>query len=122
MSKGLIHHVEINVSNLENSVAFWGWFLEKLGYELYQTWNKGRSWKLGESYLVFVQAEEIYFDVSYHRKQVGLNHPAFYADSREHVDLITWQLRQKGISILYKELHPFAGGEGALCCFFRGSR
>ena len=118
MTKGLIHHVEINVSNLEDSIAFWGWLLEELGYELYQSWNEGRSWKLEDSYLVFVQTEEIYLDASYHRKRVGLNHLAFYAKSRDHVDVITKRLEQKGISILYREHHPFAGGKKHYAVFF----
>lgn len=56
MSKGLLHHIEIYVSNLEKSIDFWGWFLEEMGYYLYQEWESGRSWKNGETYIVFVQA------------------------------------------------------------------
>ena len=55
---GTIHHIELNVSNLKKSVAFWGWFLEELGYQPFQVWDKGRSWKKDEMYLVFVQTKE----------------------------------------------------------------
>lgn len=97
MSKGLIHHIELNVSNLKNSIIFWEWFLEELGYETYQTWESGRSWKLGETYIVFVQTEERFMDVPYHRRRAGLNHLAFHAESREQVDYITEKLKTKGL-------------------------
>jgi catechol 2,3-dioxygenase-like lactoylglutathione lyase family enzyme len=57
-------------------------------------------------------------DVSYHRSRVGLNHLAFHAASREQVDQITRKLKEKGISILYKDKHPFAGGDSHYAVFF----
>ncbi|GGB41168.1 hypothetical protein GCM10011409_18370 [Lentibacillus populi] len=58
MPKGLLHHIEIYVSDLARSIEFWGWLLEELGYIPFQNWESGRSWKLGSTYLVFVQVEE----------------------------------------------------------------
>lgn len=118
MSKGLIHHVELYVSDLKRSVEFWGWLLEDLGYHVYQEWDAGRSWKLGRSYIVFVQAEERFLDVPYHRRRVGLNHLAFHAESREHVDAITIRLKEKGMVILYSDQHPFAGGDNYYAVYF----
>ncbi|MEN0663915.1 VOC family protein [Caldifermentibacillus hisashii] len=118
MAAGLLHHVEINVSDLNRSIAFWGWFLEELGYTPFQEWENGTSWKLADTYLVFVQTEERFLDVSYHRSRVGLNHLAFYAESREHVDNITRKLKEKGIKILYEDRHPFAGGKEHYAVFF----
>lgn len=65
MAAGLLHHVEINVSDLNRSIAFWGWFLEELGYTPFQEWENGTSWKLADTYLVFVQTEERFLDVPY---------------------------------------------------------
>ncbi|MCM3477662.1 VOC family protein [Caldifermentibacillus hisashii] len=118
MSAGLLHHVEINVADLNRSIAFWGWFLEELGYTPFQEWENGKSWKLADTYLVFVQTEERFLDVPYHRSRVGLNHLAFYAESREHVDNITRKLKEKGIKILYEDRHPFAGGKEHYAVFF----
>lgn len=118
MAAGLLHHVEINVSDLNRSIAFWGWFLEELGYTPCQEWENGKSWKFADTYLVFVQTEERFLDVSYHRSRVGLNHLAFYAESREHVDNITRKLKEKGIKILYEDRHPFAGGKEHYAVFF----
>jgi catechol 2,3-dioxygenase-like lactoylglutathione lyase family enzyme len=111
LSRGLIHHIEIYVADLKNSIAFWGWFLEELGYNLFQKWENGQSWKIGDTYIVFVQAEDRFLDIQYHRCRVGLNHLAFHASSREHVDMMTIKLKEKGVKVLYTDKHPFAGGE-----------
>ncbi|MBT2652898.1 VOC family protein [Oceanobacillus sp. ISL-73] len=116
--KGLIHHIEFYVSNLRRSQEFWGWLLENLGYKPYQEWEKGQSWKLGQSYIVFVQAEDKFLDIAYHRRRVGLNHIAFHAESKEHVDTLTEQLKKKQIPILYKDCHPFAGGPNHYAVYF----
>ncbi|MCT6922729.1 VOC family protein [Metasolibacillus sp.] len=118
MTKGLLHHIELYVSNLEQSVMFWGWLLEELGYEPFQKWDGGQSWKLENTYIVFVQAEERFLDIAYHRCRVGLNHLAFHATSREHVDNMTKKLEERGVKILYKKQHPFAGGQQHYAVYF----
>jgi catechol 2,3-dioxygenase-like lactoylglutathione lyase family enzyme len=114
----MLHHVEIYVSNLSKTIEFWEWLLADLGYERYQKWDSGISWKYQETYLVFVQTEERFMDIPYHRCRVGLNHLAFHARSREHVDEITSKLIVKGINILYSDKHPFAGGTDYYAVFF----
>ncbi|WP_057914213.1 VOC family protein [Peribacillus muralis] len=118
MSKGLLHHIELYVSDLERTVNFWGWFLEEMGYESFQEWESGKSWRLGGMYIVFVQAKARFLDVPYHRGRVGLNHLAFHASSRQHVDEVTRKLKDRGISVLYADKHPFAGGEDHYAVFF----
>ncbi|MFZ3577786.1 VOC family protein [Virgibacillus sp. DJP39] len=118
MTKGMIHHVELYVSDLERSVRFWGWLLADLGYHAYQEWDAGRSFKLGDTYIVFVQTEDRFLDEPYHRCRVGLNHLAFHAESREHVDRLTIQLKEKGETILYPDQHPFAGGNDYYAVYF----
>lgn len=118
MSKGLLHHIEIYVSDLKKSTDFWGWFLEELGYSSFQKWDSGQSWKIENTYIVFVQAEERYLEVTYHRCRVGLNHLAFHASSREHVDDMTNKLNAKGINLLYTNQHPFAGGDNHYAVYF----
>lgn len=114
----MIHHIELYVSNLQQSKEFWGWFLTKLGYERFQEWELGISWKYESTYIVFVQAKEKYLDVPYHRGRVGLNHLAFLANSTEQVDEITMLLKQKGIHILYRDRHPYAGGPHHYAVYF----
>jgi catechol 2,3-dioxygenase-like lactoylglutathione lyase family enzyme len=114
----MLHHLEIYVSDLKKSFEFWSWFLTELGYEPYQKWDKGFSWKYGDTYLVFVQTEDRFLDVPYHRCRVGLNHLAFHGKSREQVDEITEKLKESGIHILYMDKHPHAGGEQYYAVFF----
>jgi catechol 2,3-dioxygenase-like lactoylglutathione lyase family enzyme len=118
LPKGVIHHVEINVSDLKKTVEFWDWFLEELGYDQFQKWDGGKSWRLGETYIVFVQTEERFLDVPYHRSRAGLNHLAFHATSREHVDDITQKLKAMDVTILYTDRHPYAGGKDYYAVFF----
>jgi catechol 2,3-dioxygenase-like lactoylglutathione lyase family enzyme len=115
---GLLHHVEINVSDLARSRAFWAWLLGELGYMLYQDWPEGVSWKLGATYLVFVQTPQEHLHRPYHRRGTGLNHLAFHARSREHVDRLTDELRRRDVSILYADQHPHAGGPEHYAVFF----
>ncbi|SET50462.1 Catechol 2,3-dioxygenase [Salinibacillus kushneri] len=118
MTTGLLHHIEIYVSDLNRTLEFWGWFLKELGYTSFQKWESGHSWKLGETYIVFVQAEDRFLDILYHRSGVGLNHLAFHAASRKHVDQITKKLKDKGVRILYTDKHPFAGGDNHYAVYF----
>jgi len=114
----MLHHLEIYVSNLNKTIEFWDWFLSELGYKPYQKWESGISWEYEETYIVFVQAKERYMDVPYHRSRVGLNHLAFHAQSKEQVNQITAQLKEKGITILYQDKHPFAGGDSHYAVYF----
>ena len=118
--KGMLHHIELYVSDLKRSVEFWEWLLEELGYAVYQEWAEGKSWKLGDTYLVFVQTEERFLDVPYHRCRTGLNHLAFHAESREQVDELTRQFSSRGVRILYPETHPYAGGEFHYAVYVEG--
>ncbi|KMJ59435.1 hypothetical protein AB685_00685 [Bacillus sp. LL01] len=115
---GLLHHIELYVSDLNKTKEFWGWLLEELGYKPYQEWEKGKSWKLDGAYIVFVQTEKRFLDIPYHRCGVGLNHLAFHASSREQVDSLTEQLKRRGVDMLYMDRYPFAGGENYYATFF----
>ncbi|WP_077302952.1 VOC family protein [Virgibacillus pantothenticus] len=118
MKRGLLHHVEINVSDLSQSIQFWGWLLEELGYSVYQKWDTGQSWKIADTYLVFVQADKKFIADGFHRRRVGLNHLAFYGESKKQIDEITEKIVAKGIPILYEDKHPYAGGPSHYAVFF----
>jgi catechol 2,3-dioxygenase-like lactoylglutathione lyase family enzyme len=115
---GGLHHVNIRVSNLQKSSEFWGWFLCRIGYVPFDSWKSGVSWKLGETYLDFVQVDENYLEPAYHRAHVGLNHLAFHANSRAQVDEMTDALKARGVTILYLDQHPFAGGPDHYAVYF----
>lgn len=119
MSKrGVLHHIEIYVSKLEKTIEFWGWLLSELGYVKYQEWDKGISYRLLDTYIVFVQTEDKYLDVEYHRKRTGLNHIAFHVESELVIDKLTNDLKERQVTILYNDKHPYAGGENYYAVFF----
>jgi catechol 2,3-dioxygenase-like lactoylglutathione lyase family enzyme len=115
---GTLHHVEIYVSDLARSREFWGWLLGWFGYELYQQWDAGISYKLGATYLVFVQTTSKHSDLPYHRCRTGLNHLAFHAESRARVDELTAELRKRKVPLLYADRHPSIGSEAYYAIFF----
>ena len=116
---GTIHHIEIYVYNLERTIVFWEWLLTvKFDYSVFQKWDSGISFMFENTYIVFVQTEEKYLNNNYNRKNTGLNHLAFHCDSREFVDTLTTELKERGISILYADRHPFAGGDDYYAVFF----
>ncbi|KJS06127.1 MAG: hypothetical protein VR77_06360 [Flavobacteriales bacterium BRH_c54] len=104
---GTIHHIEIYVSDLEKTKLFWEWLLtSKFSYTKFQEWQHGISFKFKDTYIVFVQTEDNYLDVVYHRKRTGLNHLAFHCDSKAFVDKLTAELKEKDVTILYADKHP----------------
>lgn len=115
---GIIHHIEINVSDLNRSRNFWEWFLQELGYKKFQEWESGFSFKLKDTYLVFVQTENKYVNNKYYRKNTGLNHIAFHAKNKKIVNKLKEKLEEKGIRLLYNEKFPFAGGKNHYALYF----
>ena len=120
MSKksGLVHHIEIYVSNLKKSTVFWQTFLLSLGYSKYQEWPEGISWKLEFTYIVFVQTKQKYLDIPYHRCRTGLNHLAFHAISKEQFDEIAKLLTYKGITLLYGDKYRNNADPGIYAIYF----
>ncbi len=116
--KGTLHHIEIYVRDLNKSKEFWGWLLNELGYKEYQSWEHGISYILEKTYIVFVQVEEKFLDVPYHRCRAGLNHLAFHGGSNEFIDEITIKLKNRGVKILYEDKHPYAGGPDYYAVYF----
>lgn len=115
----MLHHVELYVSNLHDSIRAWEWLLcEQLGYTLYQSWPEGRSYRYGETYLVFVQTEEAHLTPPYHRKKTGLNHLAFHASSLAQLEEVRQQLTSHGFRELYADRFPHAGGPNYTALFF----
>lgn len=106
----MLHHIELYVANLVRSLTFWEPFLTGLGYSESQRWSEGVSYLCGSTYLCFVQAPAKYLDAGYHRKRVGLNHLAFHATSRAHVDQVALWVKSTGFTSLYQDKYPYAGG------------
>jgi len=108
---GSLHHIELWVPDLARATAQWGWLLTRLGYERFQDWPAGRSWRLGDTYIVAEQSPAM-SAVAHDRLRPGLNHLAFHAGSREDVDAITGEAPDNGWALLFPDKHPHAGGPG----------
>ncbi len=106
---GSLHHVEVWVPHLDRAAASWGWLLGQLGYEPFQRWSDGISFRLGPTYLVFERSPAM-ADGPHERTRPGLNHLAFHAADRGQVDALVAAAPEHGWSLLFPERHPHAGG------------
>ncbi|WP_020139770.1 VOC family protein [Streptomyces sp. 351MFTsu5.1] len=108
-TRGTLHHVELWVSDLDRAVASLGWLLEALGYVLFQSWDGGRSWRLGPTYLVIEQSPALTAE-RHDRRRPGLNHLAFHVEDAATVEKLAADATQHGWHLMFPERHPYAGG------------
>ncbi|ETX09258.1 VOC family protein [Candidatus Entotheonella palauensis] len=90
-TRGLLHHVIIQVSDVERSGAFYGPFFEFMGYDLTGAAPHFQDWRRvdlnGMPEISLVQVKPQFADVPYVRGAVGHHHHiAFNAESRQAVD------------------------------------
>ncbi len=106
-----LHHVELWVPDLGRAVESWGWLLNELGYQLYQDWPNGRSWRPanGETYIVVERSPDLSGD-KHDRKAPGLNHLAFSVGDQTRVDELTLSAPAHGWRLMFADRHPYAGG------------
>jgi catechol 2,3-dioxygenase-like lactoylglutathione lyase family enzyme len=108
-SRGLLHHVELWVPDLPRAERSWGWLLTALGAAPYQSWEHGRSWRLGGVYVVVEQSPALTGAV-HERLRPGLNHLAFRAGAPAELDALVAGAPAHGWRLLFADRHPFAGG------------
>ncbi|MFC7545844.1 VOC family protein [Plantactinospora sp. GCM10030261] len=104
-----MHHVEIWVPDLDLARQDWGWLLGELGWQPFQDWPAGASWRLGPVYLVLERSSAL-TGPAHDRCAPGLNHLAFHAGSRADVDRLVAAAPGHGWSLLFPDRHPYAGG------------
>ena len=112
------HHIELRTGDLEGARASWGWLLKQLGYEPYQEWDQGCSWRLDSVYFVIEVAPR---SGGHDRRMPGLSHLAFHAGSREDVDAFWAEAVRHGWAQLYSDRHPWAGGSDHYAAFLENS-
>jgi catechol 2,3-dioxygenase-like lactoylglutathione lyase family enzyme len=108
---GTLHHVEVWVPNLDRATTTWGWLLGELGYDLFQDWPGGRSWRSGSTYIVFEQSPAR-TATRHDRCRPGLNHLAFHVESRARADDLAAAATGHGWRLMFADQHPYAGGKG----------
>ena len=119
-SFGALHHVELWVPDLDRAREEWGWLLSGLGYEQYQDWPHGRSWRRGPTYIVVEESPDL-SGRAHHRTAPGLNHLAFHAGTRERVDALAAGAPGRGWTELFPESYPHAGGAGHFAAYLVNS-
>ncbi|MEG8034716.1 glyoxalase/bleomycin resistance protein/dioxygenase superfamily protein [Curtobacterium sp. PhB142] len=107
MTRGALHHVELRTAHLDTASRAWGWLLGELGYTPFQEWPAGRSWRLGDVYLVLEAAP---LDGAHDRRRPGLSHLAFHAGDAGQVEQLWTDAPAHGWTRLYEDRHPYAGG------------
>lgn len=105
----MLHHVELWVPDLDRAVASFGWLLEALGHTRYQSWERGRSWRLGATYLVVEQSPALTAD-HHDRCRPGLNHLAFHVADPPTVETLAARSLDHGWHLMFPDRHPYAGG------------
>src|SRR5439155_6334872 len=105
---GTLHHIELWVPDLVRADACWGWLLGELGYEPFQEWPDGRSWRSGPTYIV-VEQSPARTAFRHDRHRPGLNHLAFYVASSEQVEVLAAESVHHGWRLMFAPRHPFAG-------------
>jgi catechol 2,3-dioxygenase-like lactoylglutathione lyase family enzyme len=108
---GVLHHVELWVPSIDRAIESWGWLLAELGYELYQDWPAGRSWRLNGTYIVIEQSPAR-TAIRHDRCRPGLNHLAFHVESQQRTDELSVDAGQHGWRMLFADQYPHAGGTG----------
>lgn len=106
---GQLHHVELWVVDLAATEASLGWLLTELDYVPEQSWDAGRSWRLGPTYIVAEQSPAL-APGGHERCRAGLNHLAFHVGSRAEVDRLVRESGAHGWTLLFADRHPYAGG------------
>lgn len=107
--RGPLHHLELWVPDLDRAIESLGWLLLELGYVPYQHWARGRSWRLGDSYVVIEQSVALASNI-HDRCRPGLNHLAFHAGDVSQVDDLVAEALTHGWTLLFPDRHPHAGG------------
>ena len=117
---GGLHHVELWVPEFGRAATEWGWLLGRLGYETFQDWPAGRSWRRGDAYIVVEQSPAL-TAAEHDRHRPGLNHLAFHAGSRQDVDSLAADGPAHGWTLLFADKHPYAGGSEHYAAYLAGT-
>ena len=104
-----VHHVELWVADLGAAEKTFGWLFAELGWHEYQRWDRGVSWRHGESYVV-VEDSPARTGGRHERTAPGINHLALHAGTRADVDRITAAAPAHGWRLMFADRHPHAGG------------
>ena len=97
---GRVHHVFVNVLDMERAREFYGWLMPQLGYAT--SWEHGNGYGFLSPHGSFwlKPADSRFAADAFHKDRVGLCEIAFAATSRDEVDALHRALVARGATIL----------------------
>jgi len=96
-------HLQINVSDPAISFPFYKKFLGYLGYKVIHESKECVGFSNGTTDFWINKVEDRFKDEKFHRKHPGLNHLAFWVNSKEDVDRFYEEfLKSNGLLTLYE--------------------
>jgi catechol 2,3-dioxygenase-like lactoylglutathione lyase family enzyme len=104
-----LHHIELWVPDLAAARHSWGWLLTELGWTVSDLGGTTFEAQHGDVYL-FVEQSPALSGRVHNRLAPGVNHLAFHAGTREHVDAMVTAAPEYGWTLLFPDRHPYAGG------------
>jgi catechol 2,3-dioxygenase-like lactoylglutathione lyase family enzyme len=104
-----LHHIELWVPDLAAARHSWGWLLTELGWTVSDLGETTFEAQHGDVYL-FVEQSPALSGRVHDRLAPGVNHIAFHAGTREHVDAMVAAAPEYGWTLLFPDRHPYAGG------------
>lgn len=102
-ARGLVHHIDLTVSDLARSRAFYEVVLGFLGYRRATDHDNGSDWdRAGEPFhsIGILKARDEGAARTHDRTSPGLHHLAWTSDSRDDVDRLHALLIELGATIL----------------------
>lgn|SRR6266404_5283891 len=99
-SAGRVHHVFVNVKDLDRARSFYGWLMPRLGYTEMHDFGHTSGWTSGVGSFWIKAADARFVDDAFHKDRVGLCEIAFAAGSRADVDALARELDARGATML----------------------
>lgn len=117
----MIHHVELWVPDIVTARQSWGWLLGELGWTLSDPTGSTFSLEKDGTYVFVEQSPALTGDV-HDRLAPGVNHLAFHAGRRAHLDAVVAAAPAHGWTLLFPDRHPYAGGPQHYAAYLEDSR
>src|SRR3989339_835498 len=115
--KSLISHIEFNVCDYKQSIQFYDKIFPFMGINRINCTKEYTAYTDGATKIILIPTEDKFLSFGFHRKRTGLNHLAFYAESKEKVKQFYLEIMLKNkIKPLYQE-GPF-GDDDYFAVFF----